>query len=175
MLEMDDRIVWAPTGRGYWSPKNIDRSRDRGLESSVELEFVPDEDWKFGLRADHSYVDAQVIDQVRGEEEMEGRAIYVPPHRASGVLTVEYGRKNRLVYGVSHTGLRYIDRDNLRYLPGYTLQRIRLQRRLALRSDLGLTVQAGIRNLFDIPYHSVAWHPMPGRTFELTLRLRIGP
>lgn len=175
LLKMDDRIVWAPTSTGYWSPKNIDRSEDRGLEARIGFDASLGEALDIRLQADHTYVEAQVIDQVEEEGSIEGKAIYVPPHRSSSSLDLIWKERNRLSYGVSYTGRRFIDRDNLRYLPSYTLQRVHLERIFALREDLRLQVRAGVRNLFDVPYHSVAWHPMPGRSFELTLRLNIGP
>ncbi len=174
-LEMDDRIVWAPTSKGYWSPKNIDRSRDKGVEASLSGRFLLWEELTLRWRTDYSYVDAQVVDQVEEEAPLKGQAIYVPHHRGSGSLRIIYREKNSLGYGISHTGERFVDRDNQRYLPAYTLQRVHFERQLAFRNDLLLKVRAGVRNLFDIPYHSVAWHPMPGRSFELDLRLMIGP
>lgn len=175
LIQMDDRIVWAPTSNGYWSPKNIDRSRDRGVEVSLNATVRPWDKLTFQWRTDYSYVDAEVIDQVEAEATVKGQAIYVPRHRGSGSFNITWRKKNALEYGVSHTGDRYIDRDNQRYLPAYTLQRLHIERRLVLRKDLILKVRAGVRNLFDVPYQSVAWHPMPGRSFELNLRLRIGP
>ncbi|MFB6258387.1 MAG: TonB-dependent receptor plug domain-containing protein [Flavobacteriales bacterium] len=175
LLEMNDRIVWAPTSAGYWSPKNIDRSRDMGLEGSFDLRIAIGNDLVLQGQADHTYVNAEVIDQVAGEEPRKGQAIYVPSHRGSGTIGVAWKKKNRLRYGITYTGRRFIDRDNLRYLPAYTLQRIQLLRRLDLIKGIRMMVKAGVRNLFDIPYHSVAWQPMPGRSFELSIRIHFGP
>ncbi len=174
LLKMSDRIVWAPTSTGYWSPKNIDRSRDRGIEGSFNLELRPHEAWGMRVKGNYSYVDAEVIDQVEGGDKLKGQAIYIPKNRASGVLGVSWKERTSLRYGLSYTGERFIDRDNRRYLPAYTIQRVDIQRWLHLRKDLRVLVRIGVQNLFDIPYQSVAWQPMPGRSFELTLRLRAG-
>jgi len=40
MIQMRDQIVWQPTPAGYWSPMNIKRITNYGLETSVDFQRV---------------------------------------------------------------------------------------------------------------------------------------
>ncbi len=40
MVRMRDQIVWQPTPAGYWSPQNVRRAMNYGMEASVEYQRV---------------------------------------------------------------------------------------------------------------------------------------
>jgi iron complex outermembrane receptor protein len=68
--------------------------------------------------------------------------------------------------------LRYTTRDNTEYLPGYSLGDALLGKDIELK-EFGIKVQLEILNLYNTEYQSVAYYPMPGRNYRLSLFFKI--
>jgi iron complex outermembrane receptor protein len=101
------------------------------------------------------------------KESRQKQLIYVPEHQLNGSVRTVLRNFSAGLTG-SYTGKRYTTADNSSSLPGYTL----------VNFNAGYSFRTG-RNIFDIAfradnllnkqYEVIAWYPMPGRSFLLSL------
>jgi outer membrane receptor protein involved in Fe transport len=75
--------------------------------------------------------------------------------------------------------LRYTSPDNQQWLPAFSLGSLSAGYALVLprsaeKRELHsiretLTLQLGVQNIFNTDYQVIAWRPMPGRNYTVTL------
>jgi outer membrane cobalamin receptor len=70
------------------------------------------------------------------------------------------------------TGRRYLTVNNSDYLPGYMLNNLITGFRLNVKGNT-LDLNFQIDNLFDITYQTIAYYPLPGRSYSLKLLVQI--
>ena len=98
--------------------------------------------------------------------------IYVPFHKLNSSLT--YATHSWLFnIQYNYTGQRYISTDNLWYLPANYLIDIGVDKRFRLNNQLNCSVGFKVRNVFDQEYQSIAWRPMPGRNYLLSIKMEL--
>jgi iron complex outermembrane receptor protein len=74
-----------------------------------------------------------------------------------------------LLYGHEFTGLRYTTSDNQSSLPAYQLSWVTIgYEHVVKKHIIGLNIS--VENLFNKAYQSIAWRPMPGRSFMINLQ-----
>ncbi len=157
-------IQWLPTDKGYWSPVNAREVINQGVEFSGEYTYGKG-DWSAGAMLNYAFTSSQ--DQSREEDGLQ--LIYVPFHQGDVSLKITWKERTWIRYGVSYTGMRYIDQENQTYLPAFWLNHVQAGQRLKLGNGHAVKLKVAVRNLFDIPYQSVAWRPMPGRHYNVSL------
>jgi iron complex outermembrane receptor protein len=153
----DDLIQWRPDSMGIWTPVNVNRAMQYGLELQADM------DRKFGnhhLLWKNSYAYTRSMDR-----ETEYDLIYVPKHKFNSNLAYEY-KKWGGTYQFLYTGPVFITTDNSEELSGYTVSNIGLFRNLKVKK-LDFHFALDINNLFNANYQSVAYRPMPNRSFQL--------
>lgn len=153
----DDLIQWRPDSMGIWTPVNVNRAMQYGLELQADM------DRKFGnhhLLWKNSYAYTRSMDR-----ETEYDLIYVPKHKFNSNLAYEY-KKWGGTYQFLYTGPVFITTDNSEELSGYTVSNIGLFRNLKVKK-LNFHFALDINNLFNANYQSVAYRPMPNRSFQL--------
>jgi iron complex outermembrane receptor protein len=93
--------------------------------------------------------------------------IYVPMHQAKANISVHVG-KLYMLYGHNYIGLRYTTSDNESSLPAYQLGYLSLGYTHTFgRHSLGLNFT--VDNVLNTEYQTIAWRPMPGRSFLINL------
>jgi vitamin B12 transporter len=70
------------------------------------------------------------------------------------------------------TGKRYLTVDNSDYLPGYMLNNIITGFRLKMKGNT-FDLNFQIDNIFDVNYQTIAFYPLPGRSYSLKLLIQI--
>jgi iron complex outermembrane receptor protein len=70
------------------------------------------------------------------------------------------------------TGKRYLTVNNSDYLPGYMLNNLIAGFRLSSKGN-ALDLNFQIDNLFNNTYQTIAYYPLPGRSYSLKLLLQI--
>ncbi|MGB1318878.1 MAG: hypothetical protein ACPG5W_11750, partial [Flavobacteriales bacterium] len=164
--EIDNWIIWLPDA-GLWTPQNKRAVSSKGIETGLTAALTVGKAL-FRLNGGYTWVQSEVS---KGSSETDNsvgnQLIYVPKHQTKGQLSVHYGGLF-LLYGHEFTGLRYTTSDNQSSLPAYQLSWVSLgfEHRLK-KHTIGANVT--IDNLFNKAYQSIAWRPMPGRSFLINL------
>lgn len=167
-----DMIVAVPYNMFIWTMVNLGKVRVFGLDATVNTRFVPAEGQGIILAANYSYQRAQPRTDRTSTEWMK-QVAYIPLNSGGGSLTWE----NPWVNAVFHTtgvSARYTTNNNLPQtrIDGYMECGVTLYRTFSLGKSR-LEVRADLINMFDKQYEVVANYPMPGRSWQLTVKWTI--
>lgn len=167
---ISDWILWLPTTKGFFSPRNVKDVHAYGVElqSSLEVALSP----SMQLTLDGTYSWTPSINEgepMSPADKSVGKQLpYVPEHTATltGRLT---WRSWSLLYKWNYYSKRYTMSSNdlslSGTLPTYFMNNVTLEKGLSFAwADLSLKL--AINNLFDEEYLSVLSRPMPGINFE---------
>jgi iron complex outermembrane receptor protein len=163
-----DQIVWAPTGNGYWAPRNVGRVRALGLEAAAERAWA----LPAGLSLQTGFT--YTLTDARNRSDPDARTYddplrYVPRHLAKAHSTIAWGPA-ALTLHLRYTGRRYVTSDGTQALEAYLLGRTRLRLKHSVAGVEGaLSVQ--IDNALDTDYQSIGQRPMPPRHAQVRLFL----
>ena len=165
-----DWIIWLPTIKGFFSPRNVKSVHAYGVELKGNSTFTPWKDWKFDINASFSWTPSVNV----GEKMSEGdRSIgkqlpYIPKYSASATGRAVW-KSWALLYKWCLYSERYTMTSNdytlTGNLPAYSISNISLEKNFSLR-PLDLQLKLAVNNLFDEDYLSVLSRPMPGINFE---------
>lgn len=167
---IDDWIIWLPTTKGFFSPRNVRRVHAYGIETRLDIAAEPFSGWILSLNGSYSWTPSvNVGEPMSPADRSVGRQLpYVPRHSASltGRLT---WRTWSLLYKWAYYSERFTMSSNdhtlTGYLPRYFMSNISLEKILSFR-PVDLQFKLAINNLFDEDYLSVLSRPMPGINFE---------
>jgi|GEM_PF-1815830 len=163
-----DLIQWQP-GQSYWVPENVRSTLNKGTET--ELGFDVDlKKMKVILRLMHqwnrAYMDVALspTDPTLGQQ-----LIYVPEHQAKMLLDLEafgaaLGADAQFVSG------RNVATDGSSTLPPYWLVAAHVGYRITVKKAHSINLRFSLNNIFDQQYQTMAWRPMPGRNWAISLR-----
>ncbi len=169
---IDDWIVWLPSFKGFWEPKNIKEVHAYGVELKGGLNVEFDRGWALSVDGNFSWTPSiNHGDPINWADEAIGKQlVYVPEISAAvnGQLTY---RTWSLGYKWCHYSERFTTSSNEtatkigRVLP-YYMSDVSLEKKLSFGwSDFSLKLM--VKNIFDEEYESVLSHPMPGINFEV--------
>ena len=170
---VDNWIIWLPTTKGFFSPRNIKSVHAYGVELEADLAIALSEDWHLGLDGTFSWTPSiNEGEPMSPADKSVGKQLpYVP--EISATLTGELSYRTwSLLYKWCHYSERYTMSSNdlslSGNLPPYFMSNITLEKRFSLAwADLSL--KGAVNNLFDEEYLSVLSRPMPGINFEFFL------
>lgn len=160
-----DMIQWRPGEFSWWSAQNIGHVNTYGAEIDVSLRY---KSARFSSGLDLSYSYTKAFDDGNSEKK---QLIYVPAHQFNGNLRVRYGNVTAR-WRTSGNGVRFTVPDNSKYLPGYAVSSIMIGT-VMNRSQGTLELDFEVDNLFNKEYQTIAYYPLPGRTFSLRIMLMI--
>ncbi len=170
---VEDWILWLPTTKGFFSPRNIKSVHAYGVELEAELAVALSEDWHLGMNGTFSWTPSiNEGEPMSPADKSVGKQLpYVP--ELSATLTGELSwRTWSFLYKWCHYSERYTMSSNdlslSGNLPPYYMSNITLEKRFSL-SWADLSLKGAVNNLFDEEYLSVLSRPMPGINFELFL------
>ena len=170
---VDNWIIWLPTTKGFFSPRNIKSVHAYGVELEADLAVALSEDWHLGLDGTFSWTPSiNEGEPMSPADKSVGKQLpYVP--EISATLTGELSfRTWSFLYKWCHYSERYTmssnDHSLSGNLPPYFMSNITLEKRFSLTwADLSL--KGAVNNLFNEEYLSVLSRPMPGINFEFFL------
>lgn len=168
-MRIRDMIQWMPGEYSYWTPVNYRSVNVRGAEINTTIKY---NSGKFKLRFSGNYAFNNSFHS-RGSEDIKGKKlIYVPLHRAGGILSAEYSQLY-VSLDAGYTGKRYITPDNSSFLEGFFLIDPEAGINIPFnRNRIGMKLR--IENIMNTSYETIAWYPMPGRRFLFSLNYRYG-
>ena len=170
---VDDWIIWLPTTKGFFSPRNIKRVHAYGVESEANLDVRLAKEWSLGINANFSWAPSlNEGEPMSPADKSVGKQLpYVPEFTATATGRLAW-RTWSLLYKWCHYSERYTMSSNdlslSGRLPKYFMNNITLEKSIAT-SWADLSIKGSINNLFDEEYLSVMSRPMPGINFEIFL------
>lgn len=168
---ISDWILWLPTTKGFFSPRNVKDVHSYGVEIKANVDVRLGRKWALRLDANYSYTPSiNVGEPISAADRSVGKQLpYVPRHSASLTGVVAW-RGWAFSYMWCHYSERYTMSSNdlslTGRLPKYYMSNISLEKSLQLRWA-ELSFKGLVNNIFDEEYLSVLSRPMPGINFEL--------
>lgn len=170
-----DWILWLPTAKGFFSPRNIKDVHAYGIELKGELDVAIKREWQLTLDGNFSWTPSiNVGEPISPADKSVGKQLpYIP--QLSATVNGRLGwRSWAFSYKWCYYSKRYTmssgDLSLSGTLPTYFMSNISLEKSFTPRwADL--SVKLAVNNLFDEEYLSVLARPMPGINFELFLSI----
>ncbi|MBP9150923.1 MAG: TonB-dependent receptor [Flavobacteriales bacterium] len=164
--EIDNWIIWLPQGN-VWTPQNKRAVSSKGIETKLEASVTTGK-LLFKLNGAYTWVSSKVTEGATANDASVGnQLIYVPLHQAKAHFSVHFA-KLFLLYGHQYTGLRHTTSDNKSSLPAYQISYVTLGYEYAFKKHT-MGINFTVDNLFNTAYQTIAWRPMPGRSFLINL------
>ncbi|AFL82440.1 outer membrane cobalamin receptor protein [Aequorivita sublithincola DSM 14238] len=162
-ISSKDLIKWIPGNGGLWQPENINKTRNYGVEVTLDYSLKFSKTQSLSINGNYSYTKAEDL-------EKEKQLIYVPFHKAAG--SMKYNLKNFSAYiqGLFN-GEAYTTTDNSEIVDSYAVLNFGAQYTLPFNPNI--TFGGRLKNVFNVYYENVAYRPMPSRNFEIFLNLNI--
>ncbi len=174
MSYINDWILWRPGEYNYWMAENIAEVFARGLEYSMNGKYQQGE-ISLSLFGTYSFTRTTNRSETVAEDlSVDKQLIYVPIHKANLTTKAEY-RGYHLMTSSNYIGERFTTSSNeetRHTLPGFTLFDIRAGKEIKF-DKFNITLQLRINNLFNTDYKAVLSRPMPGRSWEVVVKLEL--
>lgn len=171
--EVENKIVAIPYDMFKWTNVNLGSVNTRGIDATGSLSQTLAEDHRLIFSGNYTW--QQVRDRTDGAESpyYNFQVAYTPEHSGSASLAWENPWLN-----VSANVIAVASRwPNNEHYPGTMLRSyqnvgLTLYRTLAIKHHY-LHVRFDLKNLLDKQYEIIGHYPMPGRSWQVTLRYRI--
>jgi iron complex outermembrane receptor protein len=173
---IDDWILWLPTTKGFFSPRNIKKVHSYGVELWSDLAVALSGEWALRLNGTFSWTPSVNEGEPASPADMSvGRQLpYTPEYSATLAGTLSY-RSWSLLYRWCHYGERHTMSSSemtlTGHLPPYYMSNVALEKKFAF-AWAELSLKGAVNNLFDEEYLSVLARPMPGINFELFVGIK---
>ena len=173
---IENWIIWIPSYRGYWEPRNIRRVLSKGVEVNLELQGYMSE-FNYRVSATYGYTSAiNEGDPLLWSDASYGKQlVYIPLHSGNILTHIAWGNLF-LTYQFNAYSERFTTSSNDisrrdRLYP-YFMNDISAGSLFSLKK-LDLSLEVKVFNLFNEHYHTVLYRPMPGRNFQLIFKIQI--
>lgn len=170
---ISDWIIWLPTTKGFFSPRNIKDVHAYGVELKADALFQLSENWKLDLSGSFSWTPSiNHGEPLSPADQSIGKQLpYVPEYTASVIGKLSY-KTFSFMYKWNYYSERYTMSSNditlTGKLPDYFMSNISVEK-LLLFDWADISLKFNINNLFNEDYLSVLSRPMPGINFQLFL------
>ena len=167
---IDDWIIWLPTTKGFFSPRNLKKVHAYGLELQADLNLQFSKDWSLSLNSTFSWSPSiNVGEPLTAADQSVGKQLpYVPEISANIVGRLSW-RTWAFTYKWCHYSERYTMSSNditlTGRLPKYYMSNVSLEKSLHC-SWADWSLKGTINNLFNEEYLSVLARPMPRINFQ---------
>jgi vitamin B12 transporter len=166
-------IQWFPLGgnANIWSPVNLKKVWARGFEIKSNATFTIKK-LKLDFSTGYAYTVSTNL-QVYSDDQkstLGKQLIYVPYNNLNFSVRTEF-RKYFISYNQVMTGFRYTSAENDEYVNGFTVANMYAGKTFKMGA-CEIYLQLKVNNIWNVQYQSIAWAPMPGRSYYLTLQFQ---
>lgn len=171
-LLVDNWIQWQPGTSGYWEAKNLRKVWSRGIETKVIANLLNRKITSFTTDFSYSFTRSTNLQTHNPlDNSLYKQLIYIPLHvfRTAARLNL---KDYFLIAEYNFNGYTYTSPDNSSYLPDYSLVNLTAVKKFKFSLMDGL-LMLKINNVFNTSYQVIEWYAMPGRYFEITLKLNV--
>ena len=170
---INDWILWLPTTKGFFSPKNIKDVHAYGIEVQTDFSALITKNLKLDLDATYSWTPSiNEGEPISSADQSVGKQLpYVPKHSATVT-----GRLSWNTWSFMYKWCYYSERFTMSSndisltgkLPVYFMNNITVEKGVSFKFA-DISIKGSVNNLFDEEYLSVLSRPMPGINFEIFL------
>lgn len=170
-----DWIMWLPTTKGFFSPRNVKDVHSYGVELKASGDVSLGRGWRIDADANYSWTPSiNYGEKLSDADRSVGKQLpYVPLHTATinGRLSLRgWAFQYKWCYYSERFTMSSNDITLTGKLPEYFMSNVSLEKALKF-SWADIVVKGSINNLFDEDYMSVLSRPMPGINFQLHISL----
>ena len=168
-------ILWLPTFKGYWEPRNISRVKISGIESSAVLNFHSKKT-NYKIRVDYAYTSSKNASELSytGDISSGKQLPFIPLNSANALFNTSRNGWS-LTWIWNYFSERYINTSNnyhssRDYLYPYYMNQLSAGKSFSAnkyRSEISITVH----NIFNEEYRSILQRPMPGRNLSIMVKI----
>jgi iron complex outermembrane receptor protein len=174
--QIDNWIIWLPSYKGYWEPRNIRSVLSKGMEYHIQLSGIYSE-FSYRLSATYGYTSAlNQGDPLVWDDESHGKQlVYIPLHSGNMMLHLGWGAFF-LNYQFNAYSERYTTSSNDisrrdRLYP-YYMSDISTGSNFSVKG-VDFSLEFKVYNLLNESYHTILYRPMPGRNYQLIVKILI--
>ncbi|MCB9252506.1 MAG: TonB-dependent receptor [Flavobacteriales bacterium] len=167
--ELKNQIIWLPVSTQVWSPQNIGKVENSGIEGRLSLlyRFSSDASLNLSLNTDYS----KSTNKNRDDPNFNKQLIYIPLYRINFFAGLKYSNIH-FQWQVIKTDKRYTSPDNEDFLTEFILHNVFLGYTFTGKKSKG-ELFLKYNNLFNENYETIAWRPMPLSNVELGIQLEL--
>ncbi len=136
---IDDWIIWLPTTKGFFSPRNLKKVHAYGAETNAHLDIMLGKDWKLDMNGTFSWTPSiNESEPMSPADQSVGKQLpYVPEFSATVTGRLSW-RTWSLLYKWCYYSQRYTMSSNdytlTGYLPPYFMNNVTLEKQLSFRT-----------------------------------------
>ncbi len=174
--DIKDWILWIPSYRGFWEPRNIQRVLSQGVEFLMHLRGKVSE---VGYKVNATYAYTSSVNYgdpaIWGDQSYGKQLVYIPLH-SGNLMTHLQWRAFFLNYQFNAYSERFTtssnDLNRRDWLYPYFMNDLSAGGSFPL-GKAHVAVELKVYNLFNEAYHSVLYRPMPGRNYQVMIKIQI--
>lgn len=165
-----DWILWLPTTKGFFSPRNVKDVHAYGLEGNGSFNVILGKDWSLALDGTLSWTPSiNEGEPMSPADQSVGKQLPYVPEWSSSISGRLLWKRWSLLYKWCYYSKRHTMSSNdislTGRLPEYYMSNVTIERGVSLKWA-ELSLKGAINNLFNEEYLSVLARPMPGINFE---------
>jgi iron complex outermembrane receptor protein len=165
-----DWILWLPTTKGFFSPRNIKNVHAYGIECKSNFSVLLGKECRLALNGTFSWTPSiNEGEPMTAADQSIGKQLPYVPEWSSNISGRLYWKKWSLLYKWCYYSKRHTMSSNdislTGKLPEYYMSNLTLERGIALKG-VELSLKGAVNNLFNEEYLSVLSRPMPRINFE---------
>lgn len=170
-----DWIIWLPTVKGFFSPRNVKTVHAYGIESDAQASFDLGRQWLLSLNGNFSWTPSiNDGEPMSPADQSVGKQLPYVPRYSSSVIGRLQWKSWSFIYKWCYYSERFTMSSNeftiTGHLPAYFMSNISLEKNFSFR-PLDIQLKLAVNNLFNEDYLSVLSRPMPGINFEFFIGL----
>ena len=165
-----DWILWLPTTKGFFSPRNVKDVHAYGLEGNGSFNVILGKDWSLALDGTLSWTPSiNEGEPMSPADQSVGKQLPYVPEWSSSISGRLLWKRWSLLYKWCYYSKRHTMSSNdislTGRLPEYYMSNVTIERGVSLKWA-ELSLKGAINNLFNEEYLSVLARPMPRINFE---------
>ena len=170
-----DWILWLPTTKGFFSPRNIKDVHAYGIEAQSDFKLILKKDWQLDLNGTFSWTPSiNDGEPMSSADQSVGKQLPYVPEWSSSLTGRITWKSWSLLYKWCYYSKRHTMSSNdislTGKLPSYFMNNLTIEKGITTQWG-DLSIKGAINNLFNEEYLSVLSRPMPGINFELFISI----
>ena len=167
---VQDWILWLPTTKGFFSPRNVKDVHAYGTELKSDFNVALSKNWHLDVNGTLSWTPSiNEGEPMSPADQSVGKQLPYVPEWSSSITGRLSWKRWSLLYKWCYYSERFTMSSNditlTGTLPCYFMNNLTLEQGVTLKWA-ELSLKGAINNLFDEEYLSVLSRPMPGINFE---------
>ena len=165
-----DWIIWLPTTKGFFSPRNVKTVHAYGIETNAEATVDFGKSWLLGVNGSFSWTPSiNEGEKMSPADQSVGKQLPYVPKLSSSITGRLQWKTWTFLYKWCYYSERFTMSSNdytiTGHLPQYFMSNVSLEKNFYFKV-VDLQLKLAINNLFNEDYLSVLSRPMPGINFE---------